>query len=113
VFSGIADEETDIVTACSISTRQKFGEHNPLIRRQDVRGFVERKLSGCFAPARSREKRVPGELMEAESKRFYVAGGPSFVRCFDPPTTGRSRGRGEGHEAGSTTRISICSADVE
>ena len=30
--------------------KEKFGEHIPLIRRQDVRGFVQRKITDELAP---------------------------------------------------------------
>jgi rubrerythrin len=53
--------------------RQRFGEHIPLIRRQDVKGFVTRRpswLTGVLAPGRAREEAA---LMEIESRRFYEA----------------------------------------
>src|SRR5213076_2299741 len=51
--------------------RQRFGEHIPLIRRQDVKGFMMRRPSwftAALAPARAREEAA---LMEIESRRFY------------------------------------------
>src|SRR5258708_3335522 len=52
--------------------RQKFGEHIPLIRRQDVKGFLERKSVWLSRPLGLDAVRAQAELMEAESKRFYV-----------------------------------------
>jgi erythrin-vacuolar iron transport family protein len=51
--------------------RQKFGDHIPLIRRQDVKGFLERKSLWLLRPLGIEKVRAEAELMEAESKRFY------------------------------------------
>jgi rubrerythrin len=49
----------------------RFGDHIPLVRRQDVKGFIKRKpiwLSRILRP-----RRVLSEVMamEADSRRFY------------------------------------------
>ena len=49
----------------------RFGDHIPLVRRQDVKGFIKRKpiwLNRILRP-----RRVIGEVMgmEAETRRFY------------------------------------------
>ena len=51
--------------------RQKFGEHIPLIRRQDVRGFVARRPVWLVRPLGLDAIRKQVELMEYETKRFY------------------------------------------
>jgi rubrerythrin len=51
--------------------RQKFGEHIPLIRRQDVKGFVQRKPVWLVRPLGLAAVRKQVELMELETKRFY------------------------------------------
>ncbi len=51
--------------------RQKFGEHIPLIRRQDVRGFVQRKPIWLTTPLRLEQIRAQVGAMEAETRRFY------------------------------------------
>jgi len=51
--------------------RQRFGEHIPLIRRQDVKGFVQRKPVWLVRPLGLPAVRKQVELMELESKRFY------------------------------------------
>src|SRR5512147_2388490 len=43
VFEGMRKEESGHRRRLIELFRQKFGEHIPLIRRQDVRGFVQRK----------------------------------------------------------------------
>lgn len=51
--------------------RKKFGEHIPLIRRQDVKGFVGRKPVWLVRPLGLDAVRKQAELMELETKRFY------------------------------------------
>ena len=52
--------------------RAKFGDHIPLIRRQDVRGFVQRKPVWLSRPLGLDKVREQAELMETETKRFYA-----------------------------------------
>jgi rubrerythrin len=72
LFSAMADEENRHRHRLLNLYRRKFGEHIPLIRRQDVRGFVERKSVWLLRPLGLDKVRAQAELMEAESKRFYV-----------------------------------------
>src|SRR5436190_20792274 len=51
--------------------RQKFGEHIPLIRRQDVKGFVSRRPVWLVRPLGLTTARKQAALMEAETRRFY------------------------------------------
>src|SRR6266700_958531 len=51
--------------------RQKFGEHIPLIRRQDIKGFVNRKPIWLVRPLGLSAVRRQVELMELETRRFY------------------------------------------
>jgi rubrerythrin len=53
--------------------RKKFGEHIPLIRRQDVKGFVVRRPSWIARALRPERAREEAALMEIESRRFYEA----------------------------------------
>jgi rubrerythrin len=52
--------------------QKNFGEHIPLIRRQDVKGFLERPSFWLKGPLGLDKVRDQVELMEAESKRFYL-----------------------------------------
>ena len=72
LFSAMADEEDRHRHRLLDLYRQKFGEHIPFIRRQDVRGFVERKSVWLLRPLGLDTVRVQAELMEAESRRFYA-----------------------------------------
>ena len=50
VFDGMRDEESGHRRRLIELYRQKFGEHIPLIRRQDVKGFVQRKPVWLMRP---------------------------------------------------------------
>jgi rubrerythrin len=51
--------------------RQKFGEHIPLIRRHDVKGFVSRRPVWLVRPLGLAVVRKQAEMMELETRRFY------------------------------------------
>jgi rubrerythrin len=53
--------------------RERFGEHIPLIRAQDVRGFVKRRPVWLVRPLGLNAVRKAAEAMELETKRFYEA----------------------------------------
>jgi rubrerythrin len=53
--------------------REKFGEHIPLIRRQDVRGFITRKPLWLTANLTVSLIRREVEVMEQEARDFYAA----------------------------------------
>ncbi len=53
--------------------KSRFGEHVPLIRRQDVRGFVERKPVWLVRPLGLKSVQKAAESMEVETIRFYEA----------------------------------------
>lgn len=51
--------------------RAKYGEHIPLIRRHDVKGFVARRPIWLVRPLGLPAIRKQVELMEVETKQFY------------------------------------------
>src|SRR5690349_18408646 len=51
--------------------RERFGEHIPLIRRQDVKGFVDRRPMWLVRPLGLNAVRKQVEIMEMETRRFY------------------------------------------
>lgn len=63
--------------------RQRFGEHIPLIRRQDVKGFVERRPVWLVRPLGIGAVRKQVEIMESETLRFYER---SLERVSDAST---------------------------
>jgi len=71
VFEGMRDEEAGHRRRLIELYQQKFGEHIPLIRRQDVRGFVQRKAVWLNQPLRLGELRKQAAAIEVETRRFY------------------------------------------
>ena len=71
VFEGMREEESTHRRRLIELFRQKFGEHIPLIRRQDVRGFVHRKPVWLVQPLGLDTVRNQASTMEVESRRFY------------------------------------------
>jgi len=53
--------------------KSRFGDHVPHIRRQDVRGFVDRKPVWLVRPLGLKTVQKTAETMEVETKRFYEA----------------------------------------
>lgn len=51
--------------------RQRFGDHIPLIRRQDVKGFIKRKPVWLTQQMGLDAMRKRAESMEYETQRFY------------------------------------------
>jgi rubrerythrin len=51
--------------------RSRFGERIPLIRRSDVRGFVDRRPVWLIRPLGLDAVRKQAEIMELETRRFY------------------------------------------
>ena len=51
--------------------RKRFGDHIPLIRREDVRGFVKRRPVWLTRPLGLKAVQHAAETMETETRRFY------------------------------------------
>lgn len=51
--------------------QRRFGDHIPLIRPQDVRGFIERKPVWLVRPLGINTVRKQAAIMELETRRFY------------------------------------------
>jgi rubrerythrin len=71
VFDEMAEEEVQHRTMLFDLYRSKFGEYLPLIRRQDVKGFVAHKPLWLVRPLGLEEVRKYAETMEFETARFY------------------------------------------
>jgi rubrerythrin len=67
----MAQEESDHRRQLLDMFIEKFGQHIPLIRRQDVRGFVARKPVWQLHPLRIETVRKTAQQMESETSRFY------------------------------------------
>lgn len=71
VFREMALEESDHRHRLLELYAEKFGEHIPLIRRQDVRGFLTRKPVWQLPKPSIEDVRKLAESMEQETARFY------------------------------------------
>ncbi len=71
LFTGMAGEEDGHRHRLIELYRQRFGEHIPLIRRQDVKGFMVRRSSRLAQTLRPEKAREEAALMEIESRHFY------------------------------------------
>jgi len=81
IMDGMRDEESTHRRRLIDLFHQKFGDHIPLIRRQDVRGFVARRPVWLIRPLGLDTVRQQGAAMEAETRRFYEK---SSARSSDP-----------------------------
>jgi rubrerythrin len=71
MFEEMQEEESGHRRSLIETYRQRFGEHIPLIRRQDVKGFVDRRPVWLTRPLRIDAVRKQAEIMELETRRFY------------------------------------------
>jgi rubrerythrin len=71
VFDGMRGEESGHRRRLIELFRENFGDHIPLVRRHDVRGFVHRKPVWLIRPLGLETVRNQASVMEAETRRFY------------------------------------------
>ncbi len=71
MFEEMQAEESEHRGSLIETYRQRFGEHIPLIRRQDVKGFVHRRPVWLLRPLGVNVVRKQAEIMELETRRFY------------------------------------------
>src|SRR6201997_5846616 len=71
MFEGMREEEMGHRRRLIELYQQKFGEHIPLIRRQDVRGFVQRKPVWLVRPLGLETVRRQASAIELETRGFY------------------------------------------
>ena len=71
IFRAMQAEEDGHRRSLIEQFRARFGEHIPLIRREDVRGFVSRRPVWLTRPLGINVVRKQAEIMELETRRFY------------------------------------------
>lgn len=72
VFEEMAAEEDEHRRRLIETHRKRFGETIPLIRREHVRGYYERKPDWLVRPLGIEKVRDMAEQMEAQAHRFYL-----------------------------------------
>jgi rubrerythrin len=71
VFEGMQAEESEHRRSLIETYRRCFGEHIPLIRRTEVKGFISRRPVWLVRPLGIEQVRKQAESMELETRRFY------------------------------------------
>src|SRR6266403_3849907 len=71
VFDGMRAEESSHRRRLIQLFREKFGDHIPLLRRHDVRGFVHRRPVWLIRPLGLETVRNQASAMEVETRNFY------------------------------------------
>lgn len=71
IFESMQAEEDEHRRVLIDEYRRRFGDHILLVRREDVRGFVQRKPVWMVRPLGINTVRRQAELMETETQRFY------------------------------------------
>src|SRR5215472_8360299 len=80
VLDGMRQEESDHRRKLIELYQQKFGDHIPLVRRQDVKGFVQRQPVWLIKPLGLDRLRKQATAIEVETRRFYET---AAARCQD------------------------------
>jgi rubrerythrin len=71
IFRRMMAEESEHRRRLIEQYRQVFGEHIPLVRKQDVKGFVQRRPVWLMRPLPLEVVRHAAASMELETRRFY------------------------------------------
>jgi erythrin-vacuolar iron transport family protein len=71
MFEAMQTEESEHRRALIDLYRQRFGEHIPLIRRHDVKGFITHRPVWLVRPLGISAVRRQAEIMELETRQFY------------------------------------------
>jgi erythrin-vacuolar iron transport family protein len=83
MFEEMREEEANHRDRLLAMYRQRFGDHIPLIRRENVKGFLRRNPTWLVRPLGVNKVRRQAEVMEMEAGRFYAKAIP---RITDAPT---------------------------
>ena len=83
VLDGMRHEESEHRTRLLDQYRRRFGDHVPLIRRQDIRGFLTRRSPWLLRSLGPHAIRRQAEAAEVESRHFYER---AAARTTDPAT---------------------------
>ena len=72
VFEDMAVEEHDHRNRLIALHKKRFGDTLPLIRREHIRGYFERKPDWLVRPLGIEKVRAEAEQMERSAQRFYI-----------------------------------------
>jgi len=71
MFEDMREEEAAHRDRLFTTFRERFGDHIPLLRREDVKGFLKRRPLWLVQPLGVDAARKHAQLMEMEAVRFY------------------------------------------
>jgi erythrin-vacuolar iron transport family protein len=71
LFREMAEEENEHRRQLIELYRERFGEHIPLVRRHDVKGFLHHEPLWMLRPLGLAKVRRQAEVIELETRRFY------------------------------------------
>src|SRR3984957_17369933 len=71
IFDAMRSDETSHRQRLLSLYQKRFGNHVPLLRRQDVRGFVHRTPIWLVRPLGLETVRKQASAIEVETRRFY------------------------------------------
>lgn len=83
LFDSMADEENSHRSMLIELHQQRFGDFIPLIRREHVRGYYERKPDWLIRPLSLEKTRSQATQMEQQAERFYRV---AATQCNDANT---------------------------
>ncbi|MGH9743970.1 MAG: iron exporter MbfA [Candidatus Acidiferrum sp.] len=83
MFEEMREEEVVHRDRLLATFRERFGDHIPLIRRENVKGFLQRRPSWLVRPLGVNVARRQAKIMEMEAARFYAR---AVTRISDAPT---------------------------
>jgi rubrerythrin len=99
VFEEMAEEESRHRAALIELHRTRFGETIPLIRREHVRGYYERRPDWLVRPLGIERVRAAAETMEAQAHRFYLEAAQRTSDASTRRLLGDLAAAEKGHEA--------------
>jgi rubrerythrin len=73
LFQRMSAEESQHRQRLIEAFKKRFGEHIPMLRRHDVKGFSPRRATWRFGPLQPEKARREAARMEMETRRFYEA----------------------------------------
>src|SRR5260370_11528068 len=71
IFDEMQQEESGHRARLIDIYRERFGEHIPLIRREDVKGFIQRRPVWLVRPLGLEVVREQAAIMELETRRIF------------------------------------------
>jgi rubrerythrin len=83
MFEAMREEEVVHRDRLLATFRERFGDHIPLIRRENVKGFLQRRPTWLVRPLGVNVARKQAKIMEMEAARFYSR---AVSRVTDAPT---------------------------